>query len=1066
MVVPEAAGGDLQDADLNVHRPSRKAARLLDRDRIASFVNSNRFSVLAEEEDDSTLMAVEFPKALQASLEASGAFGAEPEAPLRVGDRRRLGRARAPEDRLRLSRRARAAADERNAAFKALREARPEEVKERWERYAELRKNAISVLCEEADFRVAAAVRRRTKLLKKHPYGGRAYWRSLAALRFSPEGDDCGEEKVTGVPIQDQAGNLVYDPASAARVWREHFVGLIGEPGAAGVDDEGNVFDPCAHLQERPTLRDADDADINRPFDLQELLGALRSLKPHKAPGPDDVPVEILQLADEGEDGKTNAFGKALLASCNAIFAGDAELDTAVKADPVASAAWHTVRIRPIVKKDGDATLPSAHRGIGIQSAVARLLAMLVLRRLAPAVEHARLLDRGQAGFRSREEAVSQVATLLEICGRRRCDDRVTYLLFLDFAAAYDSVPHDVLYAKLERLGIRGHVLEFIRRSLVLNCAQPTIGATASEPFAVRRGLIQGCPLSPLLFNLFINDLFHDKQGISVPGLPDEGPHVVRDLKYADDVVVLSHGPRGVRRDLHRLHRWCVANGMRIGAAKCGLMVVGVSADDTRRRHEELVAGAAQWRIADGAWAGSSPQVPVVSTYKYLGIMVNQHLDVAAMARARAESARRLVGAMRASLCDYRIPCAERIMLVKAFVAPVIMFGAELWAGVRNVVHPLNQLLNEVWRLVLGVPKNASLFCVHRTVACRSARAWSLVASARAYAKWRASCTWMGLLLSGPEFKMRAASSAVWSRSVRLALRRIDKSGESLRVATAGDVSQAKELVGAATEAAEAKVDRSLSGSRWRAYDLSTTAAEASKLARSELRDLKAWEVAQAQRMRVGVFSTYHRLACAELVHPQWEHQCPFCDRDGPEDLPHFLLECPAWSAERGRFLLPVLRRAKVHEWLGVAARRVDATFVLLGGRAEGRSAVSMLRGAKKKKRREEEDVAENKEAENVEPVGGEDHVAVAPVPAGVAAAAAVGPRDAMGRVAAAPLAPGQNKSFRSSGLNWLVGVGRYLRAVCPERTARGPPLSQGRIARGRAELPAPGGGGVHEGGF
>jgi len=199
----------------------------------------------------------------------------------------RLGRGRAPQDRLRLSRRARDAADARNAAFKALREAQPGEVRERAERYAELRKNAVSVLREEADIRVAAAVHRRLKLLKKRPVGGRAYWRSLSALRFSPEGDDCVEENVSGVPIQDQAGNLVYDPAGAARVWREHFVGLIGEAGAAGVDDEGNVADPCAHLQARPTLRDADGLNLDRPFDVQELLGALRSLKPHKAPDAD-----------------------------------------------------------------------------------------------------------------------------------------------------------------------------------------------------------------------------------------------------------------------------------------------------------------------------------------------------------------------------------------------------------------------------------------------------------------------------------------------------------------------------------------------------------------------------------------------------------------------------------------------------------------------------------------------------------------------------------------------------------------------------------------------------------
>mgnify|MGYP000013393923 CR=1 FL=1 len=55
-----------------------------------------------------------------------------------------------------------------------------------------------------------------------------------------------------------------------------------------------------------------------------------------------------------------------------------------------------------------------------------------------------------------------------------------------------------------------------------------------------------------------------------------------------------------------------------------------------------------------------------------------------------------------------------------------------------------------------------------------------------------------------------------------------------------------------------------------------------------------------------------------------------------PEDLAHFLLECPAWSQQRGRFVYPILRHCKVMGWLGKPERRADLAKLgfkaMLGG--------------------------------------------------------------------------------------------------------------------------------------
>lgn len=714
----------------------RRAARLTDPARIAAFVCHNRFAELAALEDGEgagQVAATTFPKALQECLEQAGAFRAAP-APLdqRPGARRQRGEVRRSGAVVgfRLSRRAREAVEARDEAFKRLRIAPPGIVaRDCWRLYAERRRAAVLAVREEAEARVAAAVQHRVRLLKRNPSGGRAYWRALAALRVSPDGE-APPVAPAGVPIRDEAGQLLSDEREAGPVWSRHFARLIGEPFAGPV--------PPADAAPRPELRAADGASLDRPFAVQDMLAALRALKAHKAAGADGVPVEILKLADEGKEGATNAFGQAMLRACNAMFdGGNARECLERRMTEEERDAWHCVRLRPILKKGGDSTLPSAYRGIGIQQAVARLLAMMLLQRVAPAVEFAGLLRPTQAGFRSFEEAVAQVATLLEVCGRRRAEGKATYLLFVDFAAAYDSVPSALLLSKLRALGFPQRVCAFIERSLQWGRAEPAVGATRGEPFSVRRGLVQGCPLSPLLFNLFIGDLLTSARGVRVPGLGVR----VSDLKYADDVVALARSVGGLRRQLRRVEGWAAANGMRLGAAKCGIMVVGSSADDTAARHAELEGY---------AWGGGGGDIPVVSSYRYLGVQFNGQLDLSAMARVRAQSARIKWQALRHALCDRRVPLAERVLLTKSQLVPVVLYGAELWAGSARVVRPLELLLNEVWCAVLGVPRTASLFCVRRTVQCKSVRVASLVATARALAKWPRSRTLIRAVLEAP----------------------------------------------------------------------------------------------------------------------------------------------------------------------------------------------------------------------------------------------------------------------------------------------------------------------------
>ena len=78
------------------------------------------------------------------------------------------------------------------------------------------------------------------------------------------------------------------------------------------------------------------------------------------------------------------------------------------------------------------------------------------------------------------------------------------YSCFIDFKKAYDSVWHEGMYAKLESLNINGKFLEIIKNMFEKSNCAVKIQNKITNFFQCKRGVRQGCPLSPILFNIYI----------------------------------------------------------------------------------------------------------------------------------------------------------------------------------------------------------------------------------------------------------------------------------------------------------------------------------------------------------------------------------------------------------------------------------------------------------------------------------------------------------------------------------------------------------------------------------
>ena len=110
------------------------------------------------------------------------------------------------------------------------------------------------------------------------------------------------------------------------------------------------------------------------------------------------------------------------------------------------------------------------------------------------------------------------------------------FTAFIDVQAAYDSVIREVLYAKMLRMGIGGKFLTTIQGFYHSMCAVLEVGEFNIGSVVMEIGLAQGSPLSPLLFNVYLDacvrglkERAHAKSqqdgvlyGLPLPSAPDE----------------------------------------------------------------------------------------------------------------------------------------------------------------------------------------------------------------------------------------------------------------------------------------------------------------------------------------------------------------------------------------------------------------------------------------------------------------------------------------------------------------------------------------------------------------
>ncbi|KAH9265112.1 hypothetical protein BASA83_011342 [Batrachochytrium salamandrivorans] len=481
-------------------------------------------------------------------------------------------------------------------------------------------------------------------------------------------------------PLYNSDGIVQYDPTSILRVMQGHY-------GSLAADTTGHSLDlqywhdrqPIQVSPNTPPIRNSNILD--QDFSWNQIAAALLQMSPRKAPGDDGITTAFYQAAlympaNTQEGVPPTPFARALLRVCGQVFAS-----------ATIPRAWLCASIVSIDKKDGDPLNPGDKRGIALINVGLKLVCKVLQMRIERFVETNNLLSYEQAGFRKREECVGQVVSLVDIIQRRQNAGLNTHVLFIDIRKAFDTVPVGALLWKLQNMGFPRRTLAFLKALYTSSSARARAGSLLSDPFPVQRGVRQGCPLSELLFNLFINDILDGVAPITVPGLPrDTTP--IRGLMYADDVAVFADSEQSLLAASTAIEQWANQWEMQFGVAKCGIISftghLAPRLDNPLdiRLHGQLVS--------------------CVESYKYLGVLIDSKLDHSAWLKQKRSALEHTISDLHPVLANHQLTVNYRSRIFSAVVMGKAYYGLELVGGNKSHLAPLQTTINKGIRLFTG----------------------------------------------------------------------------------------------------------------------------------------------------------------------------------------------------------------------------------------------------------------------------------------------------------------------------------------------------------------------------
>ena len=335
-------------------------------------------------------------------------------------------------------------------------------------------------------------------------------------------------------PLKDENGNLITEGREMADKFNKFFSDVFTEEDIEHVPTKENETNEILE-----NVRITEGA----------IKEKIKNLKENSAAGPDGIGSKLLKAtANQIAKPLGQIFRKSL---------GTGEVPS----------DWRRARVIPIFKK-GPKGDPGNYRPVSLTSIVCRILEAIIKDELMAHLKKNNLLRNSQHGFLKGRSCTTNLIQFMDRTTKILDEGKSADIFYLDFAKAFDKVPHERLLVKLKSKGVGGEMFNWIAAWLKNRTQAVGVNDDESDTSAVKSGVPQGSVLGPPLFDIFIDDLDECAELISLL------------LKFADDTKGLQEigGPADrdkLQQTLDNMVEWAATWGMMFNIPKCKIMHVG-----------------------------------------------------------------------------------------------------------------------------------------------------------------------------------------------------------------------------------------------------------------------------------------------------------------------------------------------------------------------------------------------------------------------------------------------------------------------------------------------------------